>query len=136
MRETIGYVEKLHAGAVHFPYKRALLPSILLISCYQCSLISVVYLVFRAYGYEIPFMQHVALYPVIAILTLIPITVGGLGVREGFFVYFYSMIGVPAHIAVGVSLVIYALMALLPAACGAVVYLWGSFRENTRDESL
>lgn len=135
VRKILGYVEKLHAGTIHFPYKKALLPSILLISCYQASLISVVYFVFRAYGYDIPFMQHVALYPVISILTLVPITIGGFGVREGFFVYFYAMIGVPAHVAVGVSLMNYALMALIPAACGGVVYLWSSFRENPRNES-
>ena len=128
----MSYAEKLHAGAINFPYKRALLPSVILIGCYQGSLISVVYFVFRAYGYDIPFMQHFALYPVIAILTLVPITIGGLGVREGFFVYFYSMIGVPPQVAIGVSLVNYSLMALLPAVFGAVVYLWSSFRENHR----
>lgn len=132
--KILGYVAKLHGGTIAFPYKKALLPSIVLIACYQVSLISVVYFVFRAYGYDIPFMQHVALYPVIAILTLVPITVGGFGVREGFFVYFYGMIGVPAHVAVGVSLMNYALMALIPAACGAVVYLSSSFRENPRNE--
>lgn len=135
IQKIMSYAEKLHAGAINFPYKKALLPSIVLISCYQGSLISVVYFVFRAYGYDIPFMQHFALYPVIAILTLVPITIGGLGVREGFFVYFYSMIGVPPHIAVGVSLVNYSLMALLPAVFGAVVYLWSGFRENHRYKS-
>ncbi|MBZ9784462.1 flippase-like domain-containing protein [Pseudomonas sp. REP124] len=135
VRKVLGYVDKLHAGTINFPYKRALLPSIFLISGYQVSLISVVYLVFRAYGYDIPFMQHLALYPVISILTLIPITIAGFGIREGFFVYFYAMIGVPAHIAVGVSLVNYALMALVPAVLGAVVYMSSGFRENPRNES-
>lgn len=134
VQKIIAYIEKLHAGAVHFPYRKALLPSILLITLYQGSIISVVYLVFRAYGYEIPFIQHAAIYPIIAILTLVPITIGGLGVREGFFVYFYSMIGVPAHIAIGVSLVNYTLIALVPAVFGALVYLKGGFREKPENK--
>ncbi len=124
------YIEQLHASTINFPYRQALTSSLLYICCYQISLISVVYLVFRAYGYDIPFIQHFALYPIIAILTMVPLTVGGFGVREGFFVYFYSLLGVPANIAVGVSLANYTIMALIPAACGGVIYLWDTIQEN------
>ncbi|MNI75130.1 hypothetical protein D3C73_1312570 [compost metagenome] len=92
------------------------------------------YLVFRAYGYDIPFIQHFALYPVIAILTMVPITVGGLGVREGFFVYFYGLLDVPANIAVGASLANYTLMALIPATCGGFIYLWDTIRGNRQKD--
>lgn len=126
----LGYIQKLHASTINFPYRKALTSSLLFICCYQISLISVVYLVFRAYGYDIPFIQHFALYPVIAILTMVPITVGGLGVREGFFVYFYGLLDVPANIAVGASLANYILMVLIPAACGGFIYLWDTLREN------
>jgi uncharacterized protein (TIRG00374 family) len=126
----LGYIQKLHASTINFPYRHALTSSLLFICFYQISLISVVYLVFRAYGYDIPFIQHFALYPVIAILTMVPITVGGLGVREGFFVYFYGLLDVPANIAIGASLANYILMVLIPAACGGLIYLWDTIREN------
>jgi uncharacterized protein (TIRG00374 family) len=130
LSRLLGYIEKLHASTVSFPYRRALKSSLPYIFCYQISLISVVYLVFRAYGYDIPFIQHFALYPVIAILTMVPLTIGGLGVREGFFVYFYGLLDVPANIAVGASLANYTLMALVPAACGGIIYLWDTIRDN------
>ncbi|MBD0683558.1 MULTISPECIES: lysylphosphatidylglycerol synthase transmembrane domain-containing protein [unclassified Pseudomonas] len=130
LSRLLGYIEKFHAGMVSFPYQRALRNSLPYILCYQVSLITVVYLVFRAYGYNIPFVQHFALYPVIAILTMIPLTIGGLGVREGFFVYFYGLLDVPANIAVSASLANYALMVLIPAACGGVIYLWDTIRDN------
>jgi glycosyltransferase 2 family protein len=130
LSRLFGYIEKLHASTINFPYQRALQSSLPYIFCYQISLISVVYLVFRAYGYDIPFVQHFALYPVIAILTMVPLTIGGLGVREGFFVYFYGLLGVPANVAVGASLANYTLMVLIPAACGGIIYLWDTLRDN------
>lgn len=130
LSRLLGYIEKLHASTVSFPYQRALKSSLPYIFCYQISLISVVYLVFRAYGYDIPFVQHFALYPIIAILTMVPLTIGGLGVREGFFVYFYGLLDVPANVAVGASLANYTLMVLIPAACGGIIYLWDTIRDN------
>lgn len=124
------YINQLHANTINFPYREALTSSLLYICFYQISLIFVVYLVFRAYGYDIPFIQHFALYPIIAILTMIPISVGGFGVREGFFVYFYSFLGVPADTAVSVSLANYTIMVMIPAACGGVIYLWDTLREH------
>ena len=126
----LGYIKQLHASTIIFPYQQALTSSLFFICCYQISLISVVYLVFRAYGYDIPFIQHFALYPIIAILTMVPITVGGFGVREGFFVYFYSLLDVPANIAVSASLANYIIMVVIPAACGGVIYLWDILRES------
>ncbi|MCI0994199.1 lysylphosphatidylglycerol synthase transmembrane domain-containing protein [Pseudomonas corrugata] len=130
LSRLLRYIQNLHASMVNFPYRRAVRSSLLYIFCYQISLISVVYLVFRSYGYDIPFVQHFALYPVIAILTMIPITIGGLGVREGFFVYFYSLLGVPANIAVGASLANYAIMALIPSAFGGIIYILDTVRES------
>ncbi|WP_053214335.1 lysylphosphatidylglycerol synthase transmembrane domain-containing protein [Pseudomonas sp. Q12-87] len=130
LSRLLGYIEKLHASTVSFPYQRALKSSLLYIFCHQISLILVVYLVFRAYGYDIPFVQHLALYPVIAILTMVPLTIGGLGVREGFFVYFYGLLDVPANVAVGASLANYTLMVLIPATCGAIIYLWDTLRDS------
>ncbi|WP_434672494.1 lysylphosphatidylglycerol synthase transmembrane domain-containing protein [Pseudomonas sp. R1-15] len=124
------YIEKLHASTASFPYRKALSSSLPYIFCYQISLIMVVYLVFRAFGYDIPFAQHFALYPVIAILTMVPITIGGFGVREGFFVYFYGLLDVPANIAVGASIANYTIMVLIPAAFGGVIYFWDTVQES------
>ncbi|MBN2424171.1 MAG: flippase-like domain-containing protein [Calditrichaceae bacterium] len=51
---------------------------------------------------------------------LIPVTVSGVGVRENLAVYFLGQYGIPAETAVGVSLLIFFLNALVPAAIGMV----------------
>ncbi len=51
---------------------------------------------------------------------LIPISVAGLGVRENVALYFFSRQGVPAGVAVGVSLLIFIMNHVLPALAGVI----------------
>ncbi|MDV7391586.1 lysylphosphatidylglycerol synthase transmembrane domain-containing protein, partial [Arthrospira platensis SPKY1] len=75
------YFDKFHGAVVYFPYKKVLPLSLIWIAGYQLAVVFTIYLVFCAYGYNIPFIQHVAIFPVIAILSMLPITIGGFGVR-------------------------------------------------------
>jgi len=117
------FIEKTHYSLVVFPYKKILLPSILLILLFQFSSVLVLYFVFLSYDIQLPFAQHLVFYPLIAILSLIPLSISGLGVREGFFVYFYSLVGVPPEIAVSVSLMFYLLGTIISIGIGGVLYL-------------
>lgn len=122
----LGYIGKFHGAVVHFPYRKVLPSSLFWIAGFQLANIFTIYLVFCSYGYVIPFLQHVAIFPVIAILSMAPITIGGFGVREGFFVFFYSLVGVPPTVAVGASILQYIILMLVPAALGGVLLLWGT----------
>ena len=51
---------------------------------------------------------------------LIPISISGLGIREGFAVYFLGRLGVGAPVAVAVSLFVFSLNVLLPAFIGLI----------------
>ena len=125
------YLNKIASSLAYFPYNKVLLSSIAFILLYQISIISSVYLIFQAYGITIPFITHISLYPIIAILSLIPITISGFGIREGFFVYFYSQLGVPAEIAVSVSLMNYVVLSLVPALLGSILYIIDIFKKKT-----
>ncbi|CCE24412.1 lysylphosphatidylglycerol synthase transmembrane domain-containing protein [Methylotuvimicrobium alcaliphilum] len=118
------YIETFHGAIVYFPYRKVLPLSLVWIAAFQLATVFTIYLVFCAYGYDIPFVQHVAIYPVIAILSMVPITIGGFGVREGFFVYFYALVGVPPSVAMGVSIVQYIILILVPATLGGMLILW------------
>jgi uncharacterized membrane protein YbhN (UPF0104 family) len=54
---------------------------------------------------------------------LVPISVSGLGVREGFAVYFFNFYGVSAAHAVATSLFIFAINTIFPALVG-VYYIY------------
>ncbi len=128
LNRVLAYVDTFHGAVVTFPYRKILLSSVCLISGFQLALIANLYLVFRAYGHNIPFVQHLALYPIICVISMVPITIGGFGLREGVFVYFYSFIGVPAEAAVCASILNYVILNLSPAALGGLLCLWDSLR--------
>ena len=123
LNRIIAYIERLHGAMIVFPYRKVFLSTICFISGFQLSLILCVYLVFMAYGQHIPFLTHLAVYPVICIYTMIPVTIGGFGVREGCFAFFYAQLGVPPDIAICVSITNYIIISLIPATIGGVLFL-------------
>lgn len=123
VQKIYSYLEKMHKALVFFPYSKVFISSVLLILLFQFSIIFNVFLIFKAYGFDIPLSQHLTLYPIISIISMVPLTISGLGIREGFFVYFYSFLNVPADTAIGISLINYSILVLLPAFIGAFLYL-------------
>jgi uncharacterized membrane protein YbhN (UPF0104 family) len=63
----------------------------------------------------------VAVLPLIVLVTHVPLAPGGIGQREGAFVYFYGLIGVSAALALGTSVVMF-LVSLSFGAAGGICY--------------
>ena len=124
LRSVVDFLDSTHATLVDFPYRKVLLSSVALIFLFQLSSILCVSFVFRAYGIDLPIHMHMALYPVVAVIAMTPVTIGGLGIREGAFAYFYSLVGVPMGIAVCVSVANYVILSLSHALIGAVICGW------------
>jgi hypothetical protein len=77
-------------------------------------------------------MQELAFVPIILMLSFLPISFFGLGIKEGAFVYFFSQVQVPSAAALTVSLITYPLifLAILP---GGLFLLVGSGRGASTD---
>lgn len=58
---------------------------------------------------------------VVTVLTLLPISIGGVGVREGALVLTLQTLGVPAHDALALSILVFATTILAPGLAGGVV---------------
>ena len=56
---------------------------------------------------ELPFSYFLVLFPIVYLVTVLPISLGGLGVRESILVYFLHQAGVTASDAVSLSFLIY-----------------------------
>lgn len=65
--------------------------------------------------------------PLINAFAAIPVTVGGLGLREGAFTFFFSKQGVPDPQSFALSLLFYAVTLVISLACG-LIYLIGKPR--------
>jgi uncharacterized protein (TIRG00374 family) len=75
-----------------------------------------------AFGVHLPIWVFIVLVPVIILITLLPISIAGLGVRELGFVYLFGQVGMPAEVALSLSLLL-RLFAILLAAPGAWLYV-------------
>ncbi len=68
--------------------------------------------------HAISFLNTSMLVALILCSNLIPITYGGLGLRETFSAYYFTKLGVPGEIAVSASLTIFFFNSILPALPG------------------
>jgi hypothetical protein len=91
---------------------------------YQLSTVVAVYLATRALGLHLPLAAVLAFAPVVAIAQVLPVSLNGLGVREGAFVVFLGPLGVSAGQAIAVGLLVYA-MTLAVSVLGAPAFAVG-----------
>jgi len=122
LRSLAGMVGKVH-GALH-AYRqspRALVVATVLSLAVQLFRILEIYCAALALGAEVSFQHYLVLVPVTTLITLIPISLAGIGVREGAFVYFFSRVGMSESMAFSLSLLVFGLTLVL-WAIGAVLY--------------
>jgi len=88
----------------------------------QLALILNCYYVGRAFGISQPsLIGFIFVFNISGILSMIPISVGGIGVREGAFVILISALGASKNIATIVSLVLLVII-LIPGVAGGIIY--------------
>jgi uncharacterized protein (TIRG00374 family) len=108
--------------------QRAVLLAVFLASiAYQLLIVVFSYLVGRALGLGISFRYFMLCVPFTVIISLVPISINGVGIREGGYVFLLSKIGHSSSEAVSLSLLIYAL-SLLVSLIGGLLYLLRGIR--------
>jgi uncharacterized membrane protein YbhN (UPF0104 family) len=86
-------------------------------------LVALNYLVARAVGVDIALAYFLLFVPVLSVTLTLPISIGGLGVREGMAVLLFTQAGVGEAAAVAASLGVYLLSTVLAGLLGGLVYL-------------
>ena len=89
----------------------------------QCALVLFYFAVAYALHLDVAFWDLAVVIPMSFVVQLLPVSVGGFGVREAFFSYYFHRIGQPIEDAVLLSLVAQALLMLFSLS-GLGVYLW------------
>lgn len=90
------------------------------------------WLLFEATGGGVPFVDVMLFNPLIALVLLVPISVGGHGVIQGAYPFFYSLLGVPTTQAVAVS-VLMSFIIIVGSLPGGV--LWLRIRRAADDQT-
>jgi len=82
-------------------------------------------ILFRACGYNISIIANLFVVPLLNILFLLPVSLGGIGVRESGYILLYGLFGVPVEVALLVSLLAFSFL-LLHMLIGGVIMLLNS----------
>ncbi len=117
------YMEKVYAEFIDYhAHKPRLLYILILSFLFQFVRVLVTYAGSLALHQNIDLVYFFIFVPLIILVALLPISVGGIGVREGAFVYFFSQVGMSTAEAFTLSLLLYALnlIVILP---GGIIYV-------------
>lgn len=97
-----------------------------------------VWVFFMAIGVNIKILEVVSLFPLTVLLSLVPLTPGGLGVREAIYIYIFLPFA-EAHESLLVSMLYYTSSVGLTALIGTIFiyfYLNKTFNSVTQDKIL
>jgi len=97
--------------------------------CLQALGIGAIALLGAGIGIKLPLSFYFASLPLVFIITLIPISFNGIGVREGAFIYFFGLKGVEAEPALGLGLLFFSVQVAL-SLLGGVAYAAGLHRRS------
>jgi len=126
-------MEDIQFSIKTFPFKKIFWKTSMIIFLFQFLTIVCVALTFESLDAHIPFKTHLVFYPIIAIISILPITFGGFGIREGFFAYFYPLVGVPKDTSILASLLVYGLLILSPAIIGGLIFIYDNLTQKKHD---
>jgi uncharacterized protein (TIRG00374 family) len=88
-----------------------------------------------ALGLQVDPMVYFIAMPIVVVVTLLPISIAGFGVREAAFIYFFTRAGVPAYACLSLSLLYFA-MGIVVLIPGAFIFaLYGMGRKKTADRA-
>jgi uncharacterized protein (TIRG00374 family) len=114
-----GMVEALQRYRGH---RRALGQAILLSALLQALIIVTYYLIGASLNLGVPITYFFVYVPLITVAAMLPVSVAGLGVREGSAVYFFAKVGVDSATALTMSLTWFSL-TLIVSGLGGLAFL-------------
>jgi hypothetical protein len=92
----------------------------------QASNCVLVWLVGLSIGAKVPFAYYTIMVPMVSLMTMVPVSINGLGVREGGVVLFLAPLGVPQGVAVSIAFLWFCAFSAA-SLLGGLVYLFGRF---------
>jgi glycosyltransferase 2 family protein len=103
-------------------HRRALVQALALSAFLQALIIVTYYFIGVALNLGVPLVYFFLFVPLITALAMLPVSVAGLGVREGGVIYFFAKVGVDPATALGMSLVWFSL-TLVVSCLGGLAFL-------------
>jgi len=98
---------KLRAAVGYFRHRTGYLILVIVITVvFYCATWVNVFVSFKAFNIDVPFADVAALVPTILFVAMIPVSLGSIGLAEGAYVVYFTMVGVTGESALIMSLLI------------------------------
>ena len=108
---------------------RVLIFGFILSFAFQIFGIIAIYIISLSLGYDIDFKYFFIIVPIIALITMIPLSINGMGVQDVGFVYFFSAVGISQEKAMAISL-LWHFVRISSTLPGGFVWMFMRFRPN------
>ena len=82
-----------------------------------------IYFIALSLGIKIDLIYYFIFLPIIGAITLLPVAMGGLGLRENLFVVYFAKAGVVKQLAIAMSLLSFAFI-IIYGALGGLIYVF------------
>lgn len=115
----------------YWTHRGALLLALGLSLILQSMVITIFFLISQALNLSVPLRYFFLFVPLISVISMLPISIAGLGLREGSAVYLFSKVGLDSAGALSLSLLWFAVTALC-SGLGGVVFLFGHTQPRTQ----
>ncbi|HSR16459.1 MAG TPA: lysylphosphatidylglycerol synthase transmembrane domain-containing protein [Ignavibacteriaceae bacterium] len=134
-------ISKLHFSILEYKkYPKTLLLSFLITLLVQMTRVLTYFCIALAFNISVPIVYFFLFIPIIMLVIMLPVSIGGFGVREGTFIAFFTLVGMSINNAVIISFTnsfVNTLITLL----GGIVYLFyrspeKPFNQNTGEKII
>lgn len=130
-RNWMRFIGAVHLGVDRMRREPLEATMVLIAACaFQCTTIATVFFAVHTVGAEVPIAAVIASGAAVAMVQVLPISLSGLGVREGMFALLLHGLGVPTGKSVAIGLCWYA-MTLVASIAGGPTFAFG---HRTRSE--
>ena len=101
---------------------------------FNISLITMNYLLGLSLGDQVSIWYYFLFVPITSIVTILPVSFAGLGVREGAYVFLFTQAGMPRETALSLSLLVYIVSIFTPGLIGGGIYVLKGARDYATEE--
>lgn len=112
--------------------RSAVLSSIGLSLLLQFGIVVYHFIIAQQLAIPISFLALVVFIPIVVVITLLPISLGGLGLKEGLWIYLFSRVGLSSEEAVLLSLTVTVLGWLLSIPGGLILLMDAAGDQHVR----
>jgi len=129
-------IDALYKTLMAYKGHKDILVKILLLSfMVQVGVIVGYYILAINLGIEVRLAYFFFFIPIATVITMLPISLGGLGIREGAFVYLFTMVGASKGQALSLSLIWYAVMVIVSMIGGVAFIKMGGHAKDLQKEA-